>query len=717
MAERPAEGSPLLGRVFGLVLVCALPAAGTWWLMARETPVPTPAKRVAGPVAGGAATPTFAPVPLPSGPPGQGVTFALQADPETRDVRGFDRLALCVPEGQPASDFLPPGPFTATFRGTLKVPTRARYRFTFVGTGSFTLRIGEREVVVGEQAPSTGKRVRLKKGEHPLVGVYRAPARGPALLRVYWQSGDFAREPIPARQLGHGSDAVLSGWSEIRRGRSLVYERRCGACHSEAGPFRPAPGLVGVGARFGIGWLVKWLYQPAMVRHGTSMPAVLQGDPKREAIDIAAFLARGAAAPVTPKQEEGDRKAGGEIFADFGCISCHTLSGHRDASKVHGRVPLDHVRGKYRPGALIAYLRDPDAHYPGNPMPDFGLDAGQARQVAVFLRSLPGRSYPVPGSADPDRGAQLLAERGCAACHGIGVPNRLRAPAQPVAADGGVRCGHARYAGSSEDEAAIRAWLTRVPLLRERAVRTPVEQAARELERLRCYACHDAPGRRATRGLVEGELRILVPPDPAAGPSHAIPPLTTTGARLRTGWLTRWLRGEVVERPRPWLAGSMPVFALDAEGVARGLSHAHGYLPTRKGAPGSIHDGMKVDASCAPIPAFAELEAPVAELRKAGQALLPQDGGFGCTGCHAVGKAAADQVFEAPGINLGQAADRLRKEWYVHWMWDPTRIDPTTKMTRFLDPDGRSGLTDVLDGDGATQVEAIWRYLQTQRGR
>jgi hypothetical protein len=36
-------------------------------------------------------------------------------------------------------------------------------------------------------------------------------------------------------------------------------------------------------------------------------------------------------------------------------------------------------------------------------------------------------------------------------------------------------------------------------------------------------------------------------------------------------------------------------------------------------------------------------------------------------------------------------------------------------MTRFIDGDGLSGLTDILGGRGWQQVEAIWHHLDTLR--
>ena len=135
-------------RYLGLVAVLAVPALGTWWLVSRSTP---PA-------------PPYTPEPLYAGPAADGLTFVHRVDPTQRDMRGFEHVALYVSDTEPASDFLPPGPFDATFKGVLEVPTRDDYTFTFVGTGDFRLTVDGQAVSVGtggSVARTSGEPVRL----------------------------------------------------------------------------------------------------------------------------------------------------------------------------------------------------------------------------------------------------------------------------------------------------------------------------------------------------------------------------------------------------------------------------------------------------------------------------------------------------------------------------------------------------------------------------
>ena len=81
--------------------------------------------------------------------------------------------------------------------------------------------------------------------------------------------------------------------------------------------------------------------------------------------------------------------------------------------------------------------------------------------------------------------------------------------------------------------------------------------------------------------------------------------------------------------------------------------------------------------------------------------------------CHGIKDEAPTAVFEAPGINLAYAPQRLRKSYYDRWMLNPLRLDPETKMPKFSEDYQATQLTDVLEGKAVPQFDAIWQYLQT----
>ena len=163
-----------------------------------------------------------------------------------------------------------------------------------------------------------------------------------------------------------------------------------------------------------------------------------------------------------------------------------------------------------------------------------------------------------------------------------------------------------------------------------------------------------------------------------------LPHLTWTGEKLHPEWIEKLLAGTHDHRARPWLKVRMPAFPKRAAMIATGLSFEHGFAPKEDPRP-----------------------AADAKLAAVGEKLLQQAGGFNCVQCHAVADRKAVAPFEAEGINLLDAAQRLRYVYYARWMPDPPRVDRTTRMTK-LQP-----LADVLDGDPHRQFDAIWHYMQT----
>jgi hypothetical protein len=133
----------------------------------------------------------------------------------------------------------------------------------------------------------------------------------------------------------------------------------------------------------------------------------------------------------------------------------------------------------------------------------------------------------------------------------------------------------------------------------------------------------------------------------------------------------------------------MPAFPARADVLALGLSHEH---------------GMGVNEDDRP--------APDAKLAVLGEKLIEQQGGFSCVMCHAVAKRPAVAPFEAPGINLLDAAVRLRHNYYPRWMIDPPHVDITTRMPKFSQDGKTTPLRDVLDGDAFRQYDAVWHFIQ-----
>jgi cytochrome c2 len=119
---------------------------------------------------------------------------------------------------------------------------------------------------------------------------------------------------------------------------------------------------------------------------------------------LAALLAAGALAACqadtdpaagTPGAAIGDVAAGKAAIARVGCGACHVIPGIAGAVGMVG-PPLDHIASRQylagmlhnTPASMVIWLRHPQRVVPGNAMPDMGLSAADARNIAAYLATL-----------------------------------------------------------------------------------------------------------------------------------------------------------------------------------------------------------------------------------------------------------------------------------------------------------------------------------------
>ena len=679
--------------------------------------------------------------------PGVALTFeSITGDPggAQRDARVARLVALRVEAGESPTPFLPTGRFRAVFEGFIDVEFFDDYTFYLEGHGRARLEIDGEVVLAGEGdlAEIAPRTVELDEGARPFTLRFESDDDGSGALRLEWSSFDFLRGPVQPSVLEHDDDAeVLRRAGMLRRGRSLLAERRCLSCHVPAAEFEPAmpelaaraPHLAGIGRRLRAAWIAGWILAPHAERREATMPAVLSGTAAEragQAANIAAFL-DGSGAGESASEDRlpgGDPSRGGELFAKIGCIACHRFEG--DGEEIAGerpRVSLDHVAARWRPRALARFLEDPANYWPASRMPALGLTAEDAGHLAAWLlektRERPASSGEVEG--DAERGRAALESSGCLACHDAGkdggsgeagdaaLSNRLVFPAlvEVLASDlrAGCLASEATARGAAPDFtfdaaeiAALRAFLR--DGLHSLARRVAAEYAERTIDRLRCLSCHRRDGKVDGWTALEGESvaagtvseappAVLAPSgvSGASGEGTLVqerPLLTWTGEKLRTPWLSRFLADPFAHATRPWLGARMPRFVLDAHLLADGLAAQHGEAvdagdPERSGAPVDPAVGAK---------------------------LLVVDGGLACVTCHDLAGVPATAAFEARGPDLVLTPRRLRKDFYLRWMLDPQSIWPGTKMPQFAS-EGVSPIADVYEGDGRRQFEAIWEYL------
>ena len=638
---------------------------------------------------------------------------------DTPDTRNARLIALFVPAGEAPSPFTPAGPFKATFDGDINVRLRTFVRFSAQGRGKLTLSVADKQVlqVSGEDlSKASSDEVRLGKGKTHIVATYESPDAGDANLRLFWSSKTWQPEPVPPTAFSHSTvDAATARSLQLRDGRALFGQFRCAKCHTlpqatdaeskhaMAELSIDAPSLSDAAARFNEAWLAAWINDPHALRPNAHMPRLFHGDAvDQKAGDIAAYLATlGKEDPPSPVV--GTPADGGRIFANLACVACHTAPG---AKPDPARVPLDLVRAKFKPEALRQYLLKPEGHYTWNPMPNFHLSQQDASDLAAYLTA--GEKVLPPSIGDAAHGKKWIESFGCLNCHPLDRQKSTAAfPALAalakdkldrgcLGADIAARGNAPTFALSDAQRAALAAFLQtdRVSLGHESAP----EFAERQFEMMRCAACHARDGNESQLAqALEAESQALHQafPNPAPGEHDLLaadqrpPSLTWAGDKLRPEWMARFVGGQISYKPRFFLRAKMPSFPSRAELIAIGFAEEHGCAPTLPAEP-----------------------APDMKLAEIGRQLCSRtpNQGFSCVQCHAAAEQPPFAAFEAPAINLSYIAERLRHDYYMRWTRDPQRIDPTTKMPKFEDDEGKTGLS-AFDNDGQKQFEAIWQYL------
>jgi mono/diheme cytochrome c family protein len=638
--------------------------------------------------------------------PGLIVTFKAGGQTEFATA---PNVWLHVDSGRPAAPFLPGGKFTATWDGAINADLRGNYVFQAELNGTLKVEINGAAVLEASSngaASPLSKSIQLNKGPNAFKATFEGVDMGDSFVRLAWAEKPPFTGPIPSAAFTHIPTPELEKSAQLLLGRELFLDRRCIKCHIDdkaAGAGVPelkmdAPSLEGIGGRRHYDWMARWILDPKSLRPSAHMPKLLSGPKAREDAEaMASYLASlqsGDEAKLTdaayktrqtePAGAEAPAPAGDPkpLYERLHCIGCHNPPDAKEPDPA--KLSQKRVAEKFPAGKLAEFLRAPDAYYAWTRMPDFHLSAKEAKELEDWLFAAAPKPELKAAPVDAallERGRKLVQTTGCLNCHTLNLENQSKAPMlgalsgrhlkkrdKTPAGDCLGATPAADYALTPPERAAVDAF-TRAgfdSLTRH----VPAEFASRETRALNCNACH-------------GQLEL-------------IPPLEILGRKLKPEWSAKFLAGVIPHKIRydahpkgePWVEARMPAFKSRAEPLAIGLAQQHGFGPKSPAEP-------PVDAALAEI----------------GRKLVGKDGGFSCVACHAVGPMPALEVFESEGINLAYSADRLLPGYYRRWFRAPTTIDPLTKMPVYFD-EGKSPLTDILDGDGEKQITAVWEYLR-----
>ncbi|HEY7157454.1 MAG TPA: c-type cytochrome, partial [Gemmataceae bacterium] len=535
---------------------------------------------------------------------------------------------------RPPDPRLSAGEFRATWQGHLLVTTSGDYRFLVFGSGEVELKIAGRVAIARQTMRETwlaSEPVKLSADYHSLEMTFRRTKKD-ARLMLLWSGPDFGREPVPSRSLYHPREKPIGRGFE--RGRLLARVLRCGRCHAEEQPPRPAPALERPGGNLSRGWLVHWLAAgehdktEAGARSPRRMPAFGLSDAQAEAVADYLLSSRGEEhpAPVPPPMKKPPKKPGknapkpppppsaktGErLFLTLGCLACHTW---RDvgASGWLGGGDLTHIADKRPPGFFAAWLADPSQLNRDHRMPVFPLSAEERLALSLFLaeqktKGEKGNFNSSKSTKQIAEGRKLVELFRCAACHRL--PESAAEKATPAASRLDARSNWERscmgtpdaakhrpgYRLSKGDADALRLYYT--------GARSPQRDGRLLLAEHNCLACHAREGTRETIPLLPPLLADkltavgkrypdLAPLLPALTP----PALNSVGDKLTDSALVESIarRGEA---HRPYLHVRLPRFPLpdeDLQSLMRYLIDADRVPPRPTDSP-AVVDRVRQD--------------------------------------------------------------------------------------------------------------------------
>ncbi len=652
---------------------------------------------------------------------------------KTRDSHVVRMATSSSPPLTATSPWVTTGPTQILKQGWLKVPERGTYRFRLIGTSDIRMRINRHQEIRKrpDLLTSDVAVLDLHAGYNEIQIDHGTPA--PSLgeqgvgphLRVLWSGPEFAEEPLPATALFHVHDKELEDGQLVREGRELFETLRCARCHTApAGvhvkdatrwnsPATAAPQLTTLGTRLQSDWvgdhLLASIPKPGdpptdWSATGRSMPQLFDAqrpEDQQAVADLVAYLTEGAGnpAPLRPAVADDAIVARGRaLYEDLGCIACHTLDRRSltEGPEIgRNRKALDQVAAKFHPAALKAFLMAPLAHHAATRMPDFRLTDEEATALVALLDHAPlAQRSEVRAAGNAVEGAKLYASRGCAACHGTREGAVAVVQLRPALTFRDIEKGclaktvpatAPRYALSDSQRLALHEFLERPGV--STAPESLPERAETLMTRLNCAACHVRDSQASPRAELiteEGESGLA---------PEQLPQLTWAGEKLHEAWVAKLLKGDLKERPRPWLKARMPAFPAYAEELAAGLAAQHGILDRGElSGPTPIAHGAEIGAR------------------------LMQKDMLDCRQCHAIGNEPPTgdaKTLLAPGVNFTLTKERMRYDFYKLWVLDPPRYDIGTRMPK-LSADGKTTkIRQVLDGHAPAQFDAIWEFLKS----
>ena len=371
---------------------------------------------------------------------------------------------------------------------------------------------------------------------------------------------------------------------------------------------------------------------------------------------------------------------GGSLHVDGKPILQQAPSDRRGVKKLEGATDL---AAGWRKIQLVYF------HTGQDPKFSFEMEGPDFKRQPIPSSMLSVSDKPVPPfeplQVDESllaRGRQQFGKLGCARCH-----DDLRVPSTSAAAFGKLNPGRGCLSEAAgpwprfDLIAEQRGWIAKALPTAEQQPLEDQQLLDKTLVQFNCIACHERSG---LGGITPERTVNFTGTREALGDQGRLPPpLTHVGAKLKPEWITEvLLRGK---RQRDYMDAAMPQFGEANVGHLVGLF------------------GKVDELEALTFPRVASIQ----EFKEAGYEMIGATG-LSCIACHDFN----GQKAGGPGaLDIVHSTARLKKNWFHLYLREPARFHPTGIMPAYW-PGGQSVRPNILGGDAARQIEALWIYLE-----
>lgn len=506
------------------------------------------------------------------------------------------------------------------------------------------------------------------------------------LQYLYAKSENVKLAPLP-----------LEGNSQ--RGEELVASVGCFACHKmdETSERKTrgmndlkrqfGPSLSNLGSKTSKEWLFQWLKDPYSYHAESRMPnlrlsdqqaadiAVYLSQQKNEKIDnlvvpqiddkvlndiVTTFLLKNdthdTAAKKLSQMSQDDKLmfAGQKLIGQYGCYSCHNIKGFENAKPI---------------GADLNQEGNKSTH-----KLDFGFVHIEHSNYAWFKQKV--------------------------------LNPRIFDHKKIKAADEKLLMPNFNFTGE-EAEAVTTAILGMVDnkgVKRKMFPRTPenlqVEKGQALVAQFNCQGCHLIEGEGAaiqnavTDWLIKFENKDKG--DAQSMTSSFSPPnLIGEGQKVQADWLFKFIHDPSTP-VRPWLKVRMPTYKLNAAHLNALIKYFNALDKQEFPFVDHVDTSMSAD-----------------ELTQV--ATLFSKENFDCASCHVIGDRLPTKPMDSWAPDLALAKNRLKPDWIIEWLKEPSKLLPGTKMPTFFDPADfdNAGPPAIFNGDEHTQLRMLKNFILT----